>query len=234
MSEKPKKSWKKASGLVSIAGSINPLSNAATLPVQKNFDQADLSELPVVMIGLDAIERSPFQNRVKPDFETIRALAADIKANGLNNPVLVRPKSEGKYELIAGETRVAAFRMNEELNIPAFVRQMDDGMAACKLVSDNFFHAEMSDWEVFKGLHTVRTTLEREGKALSLEGMAALTPWGKSHVHRLLSFSRLPPVVLQILEGYAEHNPPPLRARYSGPRFSDSELRWKPVMKRGL
>jgi len=214
-----KRAWTKASGLVASAGKVKPLVNyeeSSDRILPEELGNEESMEVPVVMIKLDCIDRSPFQNRVKPDIEATTALAVDIKAHGLNNPIIVRPKSDGRYELIAGETRVAAYRFNDESVIPAFVRSMDDGAAACKLVSDNFFHAEMSDWEIYKGLDTVKTILEMRGKILSLGDLAALTPWGKSHVHRFLSFGRLPDEVLMLLETFAEHKAPPIRARAAG------------------
>ncbi len=208
------KRWAKASGLVAAAGETAPppptgifASGLPPLPGQANAPESP------AMVLLDKIDRSPYQNRVSPAPEAVAALAADLKANGLNSPVVVRPKADGRYELVVGETRTAAFRLNGEVAIPAFVRTMADGEAARRLVADNFFHAEMSDYEIYQGLVTAKAALEADGLPSGLSDLAALTPWGKSQIHRLMSFGRLPPEALAALAGAASVGPPALRAR---------------------
>lgn len=208
------KRWSKASGLVAAAGETAPpptvgvfASGLPPLPGQANAPESPL------MVPLDKIDRSPYQNRVPPAPEAVAALAADLKANGLNSPVVVRPKADGRYELVVGETRAAAFRLNGEAAIPAFVRTMADGEAARRLVADNFFHAEMSDYEIYQGLVTAKAALEADALPSGLSDLAALTPWGKSQIHRLMSFGRLPPEVLAALAEAASVGPPVLRAR---------------------
>jgi hypothetical protein len=78
---------------------------------------------------------------------------------------------------------------------------MGDGESASRLVLDNFYHGELTDYEIYKGLVTLKTALQGAGKAGSLADVAELTPWGKSQVHRLMSFAKLPQAVLDMLEG---------------------------------
>lgn len=208
------KRWSKASGLVAAAGETVPPPAAGVFAggLPPLPEDASAPESPL-MVPLDKIDRSPYQNRVPPAPDAVAALAADLKANGLNSPVVVRPKPDGRYELVAGETRTAAFRLNGEAAIPAFVRPMADGEAARRLVADNFFHAEMSDYEIYQGLVTAKGALEADGLPSGLSDLAALTPWGKSQVHRLLSFGRLPAEALAALAEAASIGPPALRAR---------------------
>jgi hypothetical protein len=77
---------------------------------------------------------------------------------------------------------------------------MGDGESASRLVLDNFYHAELTDYEIYKGLVTLKTALKSAGKTGSLAEVAELTPWGKSQVHRLMSFAKLPQAALDILE----------------------------------
>ncbi len=102
----------------------------------------------ITEVALDLIDRSPHQNRLPVPVERIEMLALDIKRHGLNNPVILRPMPLGRYELVVGETRVAAYRMNGEKVIPAFIRPMDDSQAAKRLVLDNFHHSDLSDYEI--------------------------------------------------------------------------------------
>lgn len=154
----------------------------------------------VMGIPLDAIVRSPYQNRAPVSAERVEALARELKKHGLNNPVVVRPLDNGRYELVVGETRVNAYRLNGETTIPAFVRPMPDNESAKRLVLDNFHHGDLTDYEIYKGLLTLRDTLKNEGKSGSLSEIAEMTPWTKTHVFRFMSFSKLPASALALLE----------------------------------
>lgn len=153
-----------------------------------------------VPLPLDLVDRSPYQNRSPAKAERVETLAAELRRHGLNNPIIVRPVMGGRYELVSGETRVAAFRLNGESTIPAFVRPMDDGQSARSLVLDNFHHEDLSDYEIYKGLATLRQVMLDGGKSASLAAIAELTPWGKSQVHRLMGFAKLPAPALAALE----------------------------------
>lgn len=173
-----------------------PAFPGAFLPVQP--PAAEL-EAPVPL-PLDLIDRSPYQNRSPAKTGRVETLAAELRRHGLNNPIVVRPMPGGRYELVSGETRVAAFRLNGESTIPAFVRAMDDGQSARSLVLDNFHHEDLSDYEIYKGLSTLKQVMRGSGKGGSLAEIAELTPWGKSQVHRLMSFAKLPAAALDALE----------------------------------
>jgi ParB family chromosome partitioning protein len=152
------------------------------------------------MVPLHRIDGSPYQNRSPVPARQVEALAADIRRHGLNNPVIVRPTQGGRYQLVAGENRVAACRLNQETHIPAFVRSLDDGQSARTLVLDNFHHGDLSDYEIYKGLLTLKRVIQEDGLCGSLSEVAELTPWGKSQIHRLLSFAKLPQAALDALE----------------------------------
>ncbi|MGD1017880.1 MAG: ParB/RepB/Spo0J family partition protein [Verrucomicrobiia bacterium] len=81
-------------------------------------------------LGIDAIERSPFQPRTDFDPEQLRELADSIKQRGVIQPLLVRPLSgtgdTRRYELIAGERRWRAARDAGLTTIPAIVREVSD------------------------------------------------------------------------------------------------------------
>ena len=169
------------------------------LPIFQSTIPSIEIETPVA-IPLDLIDRSPYQIRSTVKDERVESLANEIRRHGMNNPIIVRPITEGRYELVAGETRVAAYRLNGEKHIQAFVRPMDDGQSARSLVLDNFHHGDLSDYEIYKGLVILKQVLLDGGKSGSLSEIAELTPWGKSQVHRLMSFAKLPDSTLNTLE----------------------------------
>ena len=83
--------------------------------------ETGLRELP-----LDEIAPNHRQPRTEFDDETLDALAASIRAVGVLQPIVVRPRREGGYELIVGERRWRAARRAGLDRIPAVVREADD------------------------------------------------------------------------------------------------------------
>ncbi len=81
----------------------------------------ELAHLPV-----ETIHPNPRQPRKRFDGEATSALADSIRAQGLVQPVVVRPRPAGGFELIAGERRWRAAREAGIPTVPALVREADD------------------------------------------------------------------------------------------------------------
>jgi ParB family transcriptional regulator, chromosome partitioning protein len=81
----------------------------------------ELLELPV-----EAIHPNPRQPRKRFDGEAGSGLAESIRAQGVIQPLLVRPRAAGGYEIVAGERRWRAAREAGRETIPAVVREADD------------------------------------------------------------------------------------------------------------
>lgn len=78
-------------------------------------------------LSLDSIDPGRYQPRTEMDEAALQELAASIKAQGVVQPIVVRPaETEGRYELIAGERRWRASRLAEMDDIPALVRELSD------------------------------------------------------------------------------------------------------------
>lgn len=88
-------------------------------------------------IQLDAIDASPTNPRKLFEEQKLRELAADILANGLLQAVTVRPKGDGRYELVVGERRVRASRLAGLTTIQARVREMTDRQVLEAQISEN-------------------------------------------------------------------------------------------------
>jgi ParB/RepB/Spo0J family partition protein len=80
------------------------------------------------------------------DEDKIRALAADIEANGLHQAVLVRPKGS-KYELVVGERRLKAFRVLKRDTIPATVKDLTDEQVLAVMLSENLQREDLNPIE---------------------------------------------------------------------------------------
>ncbi|HEX3225851.1 MAG TPA: ParB/RepB/Spo0J family partition protein, partial [Gaiellaceae bacterium] len=81
----------------------------------------ELLELP-----LEAVHPNPKQPRKRFDGEAGSGLAESIKREGVIQPLLVRPRAAGGYEIVAGERRWRAAREAGHATVPAVVRETDD------------------------------------------------------------------------------------------------------------
>jgi ParB family chromosome partitioning protein len=84
------------------------------------------AEPELARIAVDQIHSNPKQPRKRFDGEAVSGLAESIKAQGLIQPVVLRPRLEGGYELIAGERRWRAAREAGIAEVPAVIRDADD------------------------------------------------------------------------------------------------------------
>ena len=95
-------------------------------------DTADIMRIPV-----DLIEPNPYQPRMSFDQEAPEELADSIRTLGLIQPITVRRKSEGRYQIISGERRFRACRQAGMDMIPAYIRDTtDQGMLEMAIVEN--------------------------------------------------------------------------------------------------
>jgi len=97
-------------------------------------------------ISMDSISPNPYQARTAWNEQELEELSASIKANGIIQPILVRPTASG-YQLIAGERRLRAAQMASLTTIPALVRTAtDEQMLEWSLV-ENIHRADLNPLE---------------------------------------------------------------------------------------
>lgn len=95
-------------------------------------DTADILRIPV-----DMIEPNPFQPRMSFDQDALQELAASIKTFGLIQPITVRKKTAGRYQIISGERRFKACRLAGMDMVPAYIRDANDqGMLEMAIVEN--------------------------------------------------------------------------------------------------
>jgi ParB family chromosome partitioning protein len=80
----------------------------------------------ISIAAISEIETNPYQPRREFDEKAIEELAQSIKANGIIQPLIVRKKSDGGYELIAGERRLRAARLCGLQQVPVVIRRSTD------------------------------------------------------------------------------------------------------------
>ena len=106
-----------------------------------------LATLPV-----NAIRPGRYQPRSRMDETALAELAASIRAQGLMQPVLVRPVQADMYELIAGERRWRAAQLAGLAEIPALVREVPDEAALAMALIENIQREDLNPIEEASGL----------------------------------------------------------------------------------
>ena len=166
-------------------------SSAATAPVALR-DQ-DLARIP-----LDLLQRGRFQPRVDMRPESLQELADSIKAQGVIQPIVVRPipgPAEQRYEIIAGERRWRAAQLAGLADIPAVIRSVSDNAAIAMALIENIQREDLNPLEEARAL-------DRLVREFNVTHQQAAEAVGRSRaaVSNLLRLLELAPEVAQHLE----------------------------------
>ncbi|HEV3403602.1 MAG TPA: ParB/RepB/Spo0J family partition protein [Gaiellaceae bacterium] len=150
----------------------------------------ELRELPV-----DMITPSPRQPRRRFDEETLAALAESLGERGVLQPVLVRPKADGSYELVAGERRWRAAAIAGLETIPAFVRPRADAEALELALIENMAREDLNPVEEARACAALVEEL-----GLTREEVGRRVGRGRVAVTNLIRLLDLPDDVIVMLE----------------------------------
>src|SRR6185437_13311235 len=138
-------------------------------------------------IPLDQIDPNPYQTRSQVNEDQLAELAASIAANGVVQPVLVRPQAGGRFQLIAGERRWRASRLAGKATIPAILRQVSDEQAMEITIVENLQRADLNAMEQARAFER----LSREFH-MTQEQMAQRTGKDRATVANFLRLLKLP------------------------------------------
>src|SRR5450631_2499736 len=102
----------------------------------------------VINLNISDIDKNPFQTRCVDDNDALEELADSIKANGVVQPIMVRPsEEEGRYILVLGERRLHASKKAGKTTIPALVRRVSLQQAAEMTIIENLQREDLSALE---------------------------------------------------------------------------------------
>lgn len=105
---------------------------AAELPPTQELTDQQLRHLPI-----DLIQRGKYQPRTDMHEEALQELANSIKAQGVMQPIVVRPIDGDRFEIIAGERRWRATQLAGLDSIPAVIRLVSDESAVAMALIEN-------------------------------------------------------------------------------------------------
>src|SRR5438093_471483 len=144
----------------------------------------------VAQIPLDQIDENPYQTRQVFDQAALQELADSIRANGVVQPVVVRPAPNGRYVLILGERRCRASRLAGKATIPAIIRTVSDQQAAEMTVVENLQRQDLNCLEQAQAF----VRLSREF-GLTQEQIGQRTGMARESVSNYMRLFKLPPAV---------------------------------------
>jgi ParB family transcriptional regulator, chromosome partitioning protein len=153
------------------------------------------AEPELVHLPLETIHANPRQPRKRFDGEATSALAESIRAQGLVQPVVVRPREAGGFELIAGERRWRAAREAGLPTVPALVREADDRDSLVLSLVENVAREQLSAVEEARAY-----ALLVDEFGLSLGDLAERVGKAKPTVSNRLRLLELPDDVLALVE----------------------------------
>ncbi|WP_062057895.1 ParB/RepB/Spo0J family partition protein [Cellvibrio sp. OA-2007] len=129
--------------------------NPAEVDNKLDYRDGKLAHLPV-----ELIQRGKYQPRRDMHTEALEELAESIKAQGVMQPIVVRPIGEGRYEIIAGERRWRATQIAGLDKIPAVIRDVPDEAAIAMALIENIQRENLNPIEEAVALKRLQDEFE--------------------------------------------------------------------------
>lgn len=168
------------------------LGGASVSAMQEEAAKVDTRELQ--HLSLELIQRGKYQPRRDMDPQALEELAQSIKNHGVMQPIVVRPLSGGRYEIIAGERRWRASQQAGLEKVPALVREVPDEAAIAMALIENIQREDLNPIEE-------AVTLQRLQQEFQLTQQQVADAVGKSRVSvsNLLRLIALPDEIKTLL-----------------------------------
>lgn len=152
------------------------------------------SAASAVTLPINEIEPNRDQPRKVFNEKSLGELAASIEKNGVLQPLLVRPMSDGSYRLIAGERRWRAARMAGLHEVPVTIREMTDEEAGVFALIENLQREDSNPVEEARG---IKSLIDAYG--FTQEEAADRIGKSRTAVTNTLRLLKLPEPLLQLL-----------------------------------
>jgi ParB family chromosome partitioning protein len=149
----------------------------------------------VVNLTIADIDKNPFQTRYVQDDDALEELSDSIKANGVVQPIMVRPsEEEGRYILILGERRLLASKKAGKTQIPALVRRVSLQQAAEMTIVENLQREDLSALEQAEAFRVLSKEF-----SLTQQQIGERVGLSRASVTNYMRLLKLPRDVMQLL-----------------------------------
>lgn len=146
-------------------------------------------------VKIENLCASAFQPRLDFDEEALEALAQSIREKGILQPLLVREKINGKYEIIAGERRFRAASMVGLTEVPVIIKKLEDKEVLEVALIENLLRENLSAIEEAEGLQKLINEFSHTQEAL-----AQVIGKSRSHIANTLRLLTLPASVQNLVQ----------------------------------
>lgn len=176
-------------GLDALLGDSSGFDEAQAAAVIDTRNEA-LQELAV-----EKIQRGIYQPRRDMDQDALADLANSIKAQGVIQPIVVRPVDMGRYEIIAGERRWRAAQLAGLTKIPALIKEVPDEAAIAIALIENIQREDLNPIEEATALQRLMDEFD-----LTQQKVAEAVGKSRTTVTNLLRLMKLAPETKRMLE----------------------------------
>ncbi|MGB7372495.1 ParB/RepB/Spo0J family partition protein [Erythrobacter sp.] len=150
---------------------------------------------PLRMISLSAIDPLDDNPRKHFDETALEELAASIAKRGVIQPIIVRPRGNGRYQLVAGERRWRAAQKARLHEIPALVRELEESEVVALALIENLQREDLNPVEEARAYQRLS---DRDG--MTQAEIARMVEKSRSHVANVQRLLALPDDVLDLVE----------------------------------
>ena len=168
---------------------LDALLPAVTRPVAEP-DRGDVQEL-----RLDSVVPNRYQPRQQFSEAELVELAQSLKQNGLLQPILVRRKGDGIFELVAGERRLRAAKLAGFEKIPALIRNCTDQESMVLALVENLQRDDLNPMETARAYHRMVNEF-----GLTQEAIAQQVGGDRSSIANMLRLMTLPIEIQEFVE----------------------------------
>lgn len=106
-------------------------------------------------IPLSRIKRAKVEVRVDRDQQALEQLAANVRMDGVTQPITVRPSGNGTYEIVAGHRRFDASKMAGKDTIPAIIEDVGDDDALVRAFTENELREDMTPLDKARAIRSI-------------------------------------------------------------------------------
>lgn len=175
-------------------------SSSGSLGIKPSSDeegeaQVESSREELKHVAVEFIQRGKYQPRRDMHQEALEELAESIKAQGVMQPIVIRPISSDKYEIIAGERRWRATQLAGLDTIPAVIRDVSDEAAIAMSLIENIQREDLNPIEEAVALKRLQDEFE-----LTHQQVADAVGKSRTSVTNLLRLIALDSEVKKLLE----------------------------------
>lgn len=146
--------------------------------------------------------------------ESLEQLVVSIKENGLLNPLIVRKKSNGKYEMISGHRRKRALELIGETEVDAYIKDFNDDEAVICMVDSNIYREKILPSEKAFAYKMKLDAIKHQGKKIKtsetevrkLESAGKISNESAQNIRRYIRLTYLIPELLELVDNTVKYD----------------------------